>query len=278
MSLFRGERRRLVALALLLALTLLAPVLASAQPPVAPPSDLGDAPDSTNHFGVVYLAYPGTPGRFPTVFDPATGIPQGPLHNNTFANGWLGAGISGERDADLMPDADGITNLDPGTATPNRDRFDDGVAPVNPGGINLPHCGTTAFRYIVTGAAAVPAPNAFVNVWIDFNRDGDWADRFTCTTPTGAILGVQEWAVRNQPVVIVPGSVVWGTPVFPSAHLFPVPTRDSWMRISIAEQMAPANPLTGIRDGSGLPNGYRLGETEDYYLRYTGTGTLFFPT
>jgi hypothetical protein len=275
MSLFRGGRRRLVSLSVML-LALL-PAFALAQPPAAPPWDLGDAPDNTNHFGTVYLAYPGTPGRFPTVFDPATGIPQGPLHQNPVPNGWLGAGISGERDADLMPDADGITNLNPGTATPNLDRFDDGVPPVNPNGINLPQCGTTQFRYIVTGAAAVPVPPARVNVWIDFNRDGDWADRFTCTTPSGVILGVREWVVQNQPVTIVPGSVVWATPVFPSFHIFLAPTRDSWMRISIAEINAPANPLTGIVDGTGPGPGYKYGETEDYFLRYSGTGTIFFP-
>ncbi len=51
------------------------------QPPFTPrPSDLGDAPDSTNHAGVAMAAYAGVQARYPTVFDPATGLPQGPRH------------------------------------------------------------------------------------------------------------------------------------------------------------------------------------------------------
>ena len=66
----RDDRWRLhlavMTTALLMLLALL-PAFALAQPPAAPPTELGDAPDSSNHFGTVYLAYPGTPGRFPTV-------------------------------------------------------------------------------------------------------------------------------------------------------------------------------------------------------------------
>jgi len=40
--------------------------------------DLGDAPDSTNHFSLNMQAYgSGVQGRFPTVFDAATGLPHG---------------------------------------------------------------------------------------------------------------------------------------------------------------------------------------------------------
>jgi hypothetical protein len=277
MSLFYGGRRSMVVLVFLLALTLLIPTFVQASQPViaAPIGDLGDAPDSTNHFGVAMLAYPpATNGRYPTVFDPALGVPQGPLHQNVGSNGWLGQGISREQDADLLPDGDGITNLDPPTNTPNRDRFDDGVPPPNGGVINLPQCANTQFRYIVTGAGVVPAPNARVNVWFDWNRDGDWADRFSCTTPSGAVLAVYEWAVRNQAANIVPGSVVWATPLFPSFH--PAGHSDTWMRISIAEINAPIDPLISRADGRGPANGYTYGETEDYIARYSG-GVAYKP-
>jgi hypothetical protein len=242
----------------------------------APPtSDLGDAPDRTNHFGAPMTAYPGVPAFYPVVFDPGLGIPQGPRFANPIRNGWLGQDFSGEQDADLLPDADGITNIDPPTNTPNRDRFDDGVNPPNGGILKLPQCAQTQLRYIVTGAPAVPIPNAYVNVWFDWNRDGDWADRLTCTTSTGAVVIVDEWAVKNQPVTIVPGSAVWITPLFYSFHTGP--SRDTWMRIQIAESGAVANPTTGIPDGRGPGGGYGYGEVEDYFVVYSGAGTTFKP-
>ncbi|GAB4200947.1 MAG: hypothetical protein OHK0022_22530 [Roseiflexaceae bacterium] len=235
--------------------------LSSATVAAPPPYDLGDAPDRTNHFGANMTAYGGiVPARYPTVFDPATGAPPGPLHANI--NGfWLGAAVTGEQDADQLPDADGITNIEPIPDIKNRDRADDGVPPVSPT-ITLPQCGTTQFRYIVTGAAAPPVGSAYVNVWFDWNRDGDWEDIFTCTTASGGVLTVPEWAVRNQLVPVVAGSVVRATPVFPSLHNGQY--REVWMRINIAENTAPLNPATGRADGRGPGTPYRFGETEDY--------------
>lgn len=265
-----SHRSRRMPLALLLVLTLLLPVVALA----ASPGDLGDAPDSSNHFGVAMNAFPGVFARYPTVFDPVLGAPQGPLHVNPLGNGWLGANVSRETDADQGPDADGPTNIDPTINAPNRDRYDDGVPPASPS-INLPQCGYAQFRYIVTGAAAVPVPQNYVNVWIDFNRDGDWADTLSCTTGSGAVLVAREWAVQNQLVNVVPGSVFWSTPVFVSFHTGSTP--DSWLRINIAELKAPLPPTGGPADGRGPGNGYRYGETEDYFLKYSGSGTTFFP-
>ena len=67
--------------------------------------DLGDAPDSTNHSPAAPMtAYPGPVRRkYPTVYDPATGAPSGPLHRAPRADAWLGPRVSGERDADLLP-------------------------------------------------------------------------------------------------------------------------------------------------------------------------------
>ncbi|MBW7886336.1 MAG: DNRLRE domain-containing protein, partial [Caldilineaceae bacterium] len=74
------------------------------QPPFTPrPSDLGDAPDSTNHAGVAMAAYAGVAARYPTVFDPNTGLPQGPRHRSP---GYLHLGplVSREAEADIGPD------------------------------------------------------------------------------------------------------------------------------------------------------------------------------
>lgn len=269
-----ARRSLALPLALLLALLLL-PGFALARPNTAPlPGDLGDAPDSTNHFGVGMTAYPAVPANFPTVFDPAVGAVQGPVHTNPTGNGWLGAAVTVENDADLMPDADGITNIGPPANVANRDGADDGVPPPNPNGIPLPQCQNTQFRYIVTGAAAVPVPAQFVNVWIDWNHDGDWADVLTCVNPAGVVVVVPEWAVVDQPVNVVPGGVVWVTPLFPSFR--PGGNQALWMRINMAESKAPKDPATGRADGRGPAAGYKYGETEDYILRYSGGGVIYF--
>jgi hypothetical protein len=249
---------------LLLLVALLVPALSLAGPSAAPAvrGDLGDAPDSSNHFGVGMTAYPGIKAFFPTVFDPATGLPQGPLHLNVKKDSWLGRDISAEYDADQLPDADGITNIAPPANSPNRDRYDDGVFTLSPT-IALPQCQPTQFRYIVTGAPLIPAHSAYVNVWFDFNRDGDWADKIQCQTSAG-VFTVYEWAVQNQVVAVVPGSVVKSTPLFRSFHNSTIPM--SWMRITMSETKAPLAP-TGLADGRGPANGFKTGETEDYLLK-----------
>ncbi|MCX8103871.1 MAG: LamG domain-containing protein, partial [Candidatus Bipolaricaulota bacterium] len=110
-------------------------------------ADLGDAPDSTNHSGKAMDAYPTVPAKFPTVFDPATGLPQGPKHLQPKKLAWLGPDVSFENDADLLPDADGVTNIDPSANVADRDKFDDGVTLP----IGIPRvCGQTQFQYTVT--------------------------------------------------------------------------------------------------------------------------------
>ncbi|GAB4200943.1 MAG: hypothetical protein OHK0022_22520 [Roseiflexaceae bacterium] len=272
----RGQGRSPLARRAALAAVALASWLALSTATVAapPPYDLGDAPDSTNHPVIGMTAYGAfVAARFPTVFDPATGPVQGPRHLNI--NGfWLGQFVTGEQDADLFPDADGVTNITPGTNTNNRDRADDGVPPVSPT-ITLPQCGPTQFKYIVTGAAAPPVAGARVNVWFDWNRDGDWEDIFTCTDSAGVARIVREWAVQNQGVPVAAGSAVFATPVFNSANFGQF--REVWMRISIAETAAPLNPATGRADGRGPAGGYKYGETEDYYTVYVGPGADWRP-
>ena len=223
-------------------------------------AELGDAPDSTNHFTPTMTAYPaggppGTLAHYPTVYDPATGLPQGPKHFNARSAVWLGPWVTLEGEADLMPpDEDGVTNIDPPGDMPDRDGADDGLLfPVA-----RPHCVPTVISYTVT---AVVAGQFYVNVWFDWNRDGDWGDVFTCTRTADA----PEWAVQNQVIAVLPGTYIFQTPAF--LPYDQTPDDPIWMRISIAEQTAPVASGTDLADGQGPPKGYELGETEDYYLR-----------
>jgi hypothetical protein len=119
-------------------------------------------------------------------------------------------------------------------------------------------------------------PPLFVNVWFDWNRDGDWNDVFQCPDGTPA----PEWAVQNQPVnFMVPGTYTIATTPFSCWHpsLTPQPI---WMRITLSEVPVPG-PLgfSGLAGGDGPlpPNSYQFGETEDYYITdYDVDGELDF--
>ncbi|MFN8485939.1 MAG: DNRLRE domain-containing protein [Caldilineaceae bacterium] len=116
------------------------------------PNDLGDAPDSTNHAGVAMAAYPAVQANFPTVFDPALGLPQGPRHSypRPFH---LGQRVSREAEADLGPDQDPLNNIIPAANDPDNDRFDDGT---NFAQWNLNNCQTTNLPVqVAIGPAAV---------------------------------------------------------------------------------------------------------------------------
>lgn len=215
--------------------------------------DLGDAPDSTNHFGAAMTAYPSVGARYPTVFDAATGAVQGPRHLQPKADAFLGRGVSGERDADLTPDQDGIPNLDPPADIPNHDSMDDGL--VRP--LVLPNCQPSRITYVVTVVG--PARTRYVNAWFDWNRDGDWEDTFQCPgLPTGA----DEWAVKNQIINFGPGVYTMTSPIFLPFN--PNPNQAMWLRLTLSEATAPVNPSTLRPDGRGPASAYRFGETEDY--------------
>jgi hypothetical protein len=227
--------------------------------------DFGDAPDTTNHHGIPMNAYPGVSGisaRYPTVYDPNGPGPQGPWHRNPTGRSWLGAtGVSIEANADLAPDGDGDTNIEPKV---NRDGSAD-VELANDtflaqSGIDLPQCGSTSFAYIVTGAPGVATHRDYVNVWFDWNRDGDWEDSFECTDANGAVATASEWAVRNQEVHVNPGANTVITPNFYSRHIGQV--KRLWMRITLAEVEA----TDSSKDGSGPQGGFATGESSDSLL------------
>jgi len=235
------------------------------------PNDLGDAPDSSNHtVGANMAAYPiaGVQANFPTVFDPATGLPEGPRHS--FPRPFhLGQQVSREAEADGGPDQDPLNNIIPAANDPDNDRFDDGT---NLALWNLNDCQTTNLPVQV--AITPQAVNYFqqlgtpgyINIWLDSNRDGDWADATQC----GAQPAVEHIVIDSPVNVVGLGA---------GLHVINVPTgrvpwqvtdKPAWVRITLSER--PSNkPLTagGLNygDGRGYPQPFKVGETEDYFYR-----------
>ncbi len=233
-------------------------------PPPIKEFDLGDAPDSTNNFGVAMIAYGLTQANFPTVFNDASGLgPHGPIHQNPRAVAYLGSSVSRENEADIGPDEDGINNnIKPAVNHPNNDWYDNGV--VVP--VNVPHCRWSTFNYLVN--VINPGTDLWVNVWFDWNRDGDWDDdgstypAFNCSKGS-----VSEWAVQNQYLFNLPAGLnKINTPAFLPWH--PKSPKEIWMRITLSEKpwTGGSNPGAKGNGGSGPQTGYDVGETEDYFF------------
>ena len=239
-------------------------------------ADLGDAPDSSNSYDVNMTAYPSmgmlpvvVPGRFPTVYRKGS-PPYGPVH-------WvpeiahLGTRVSQEIEADYGFDQDGGTNLAPSRDAADMDGCDDGVAMP----LYLPPCRETRFAYTVN--VNRPVEVLYVNVWLDFNRDGDWDDVLMCDLPTAVSDGrrvAREWAVRNQVLTgLRPGLHEIRTPGFVSWHPRWAVGTDApiWMRITLSDRPWGIRNADDVADalgwgGSGPENGYWTGESEDYFF------------
>lgn len=238
------------------------------------PNDLGDAPDSTNHAGVAMAAYPAVQANFPTVFDPALGLPQGPRHSypRPFH---LGQRVSREAEADLGPDQDPLNNIVPAANDPDNDRFDDGT---NLALWNLNNCQTTNLPVqVAIGPAAVNyfqqlGTPGYINIWIDSNRDGDWADATQCNGQPAVEHIVIDFPVNvvglgaglhliNTPTGLVPWSIT---------------DKPAWVRITLSDRPSNKTLTAGALnygDGRGYALPFRTGETEDYYYRpLTGGG------
>ena len=249
----------LVFLTILTPITLIAPSAARAESTQTPFRDYGDAPDSTNNPGQAMLAYPGVTANFPTAVQ-STGIP-GPVHTAvpTRLVYVLGYGVSAEDDADNGNDDDvTFNNIVPQLDMADNDGRDDGVAlPAT-----LPHCTPVEMQVAVTvfDRGQDFPERAFVNLWLDFDRNGQWGEQMTCPDTTIA----KEWAVANHAITLpnagthiitLPAFVAWNTQ----------PGQDMWLRATLSEKAAPA------ADGSGPVDGYERGETEDYRLEGVGS-------
>lgn len=244
-------------------------------PPIPLPlrtNDLGDAPDSSNHFGVGMAAYPAVAARFPTIFDPATGLPQGPLHRapRPFH---LGQRVSLEVEADLGPDQDPLNNLAPAANDPDNDRADDGT---NLTLWNLANCQTTTLpvRLFISPAAVayfqqLGAPG-YINIWVDSSRDGDWEDALACGNQPAT-----EHIVIDAPVnVVALGAGVHTVNVATGLVPWTVTDRPAWVRITLSERPSNKTLTAGslsYGDGRGYALPFKTGETEDYLYSPAGT-------
>lgn len=230
--------------------------------------DLGDAPDSFNSYSTRMTAYPdeghgAVPAWFPTVFDRPAGMPRGPLHRDPLAVAHLGLSVTLESEADRGPDEDSVNNIDPPNDLADQDGGDDGV--ILP--LELPHGEYTTFEYIVS--VIEPNQDLWVNVWFDWNRDGDWDDDgFTNPQMVVGDRIVSEWAVQNQFLYgLRVGTHRITTPAFLAWHPEKGPEK-VWMRITLSEQPWKGGEHPGVRSngGSGPADGYAIGETEDYLI------------
>ncbi len=235
-------------------------------------ADLGDAPDSQNSHSLPMTAYwpigpfPYVQANYPTVYWGGAPVTSGPRHHfafSPFADSYLGNVSTPEQNADFGPDViDIVNNITPTLDIADQDSIatalgrDDGVGVP----VSLTHCSPVSLPYTVTVNTPIvygPMPR-LVNVWFDWNRDGDWADTPTCPdgTPT------PEWAVQDQVLWLGPGVFQRLSPPFvPQVTIAEDTPFESWMRISLSEMPAPAP-----HDGRGPSVGYDLGETEDYFL------------
>jgi hypothetical protein len=229
------------------------------------PYDLGDAPDSSNNIGQTMTAYPSqgllpvlVQAHFPTVYDDGSGTgPYGPLHVRAGEVAYLGSTVTWETEADSGRDQDGRFNIRPANNMADRDRGDDGV--IFP--VSLPHCGWATFDYRVN--VIEPGTDLWVNVWCDWNRDGDWDDTIECSKASAP-----EWAVQNQFLFDLPAGLHRITsPAILSWHPQNGPEQ-IWMRITLSEQpwRGGSNPGERGNAGSGPQAKYDIGETEDYYF------------
>jgi Carboxypeptidase regulatory-like domain/Domain of unknown function DUF11 len=239
-------------------------------------SDLGDAPDSSNHFGAAMTAYPGVPAHFPTVFDPATGLPPGPLHRNPRPF-HLGQRVSLELEADIGPDQDPFHNIVPPANNPDNDRYDDGIRPNT---LSFQNCRPSTFQASVfihprfqAAALQQGLTQVYLNVWVDGRRDGDWDDMAHCPPvadqPGGPAL---EHIVIDQKIDIAalqPGVNI--LPVVTGRVLWPDDLKDrpAWLRVTLSDRPSNKTMQVGdIRygDGRGYADSFRTGETEDYLI------------
>jgi hypothetical protein len=232
-------------------------------------TDLGDASDSTNNNNREMPAYPSThtglpysiKANFPTVYNDGSGTgPYGPVHLNDEMVAYLGQAITRETEADTGPDEDPSNNIkaDPGVIIFNRDNGDDAIDLKNT--MSLPNCCWTTLEYEVT--VVDPSVDLWVNMWFDWNRDGDWDDVVDC--PEGP---APEWAVQNQFLYNLPtGLNKITSPAFLPWH--PENIDNLWFRITLSEQpwKTGSNPGQLGNAGSGPQEKYLIGETEDYYI------------
>ncbi len=120
--------------------------------------------------------------------------------------------------------------------------------------ITLFTCQNGSVNYKAYNCNLMQDVQAYLNICVDMNQDGDWNDNFLCVSGCA-----YEWAVRNVPITLVPGCNSMASPSFlvgPNAG-------HGWLRVTISRDPAPVDyPWNG---SVSLPAQQFLGgETEDY--------------
>jgi hypothetical protein len=82
-------------------------------------------------------------------------------------------------------------------------------------------CGTASMR-LRTGACGPGSTQAYLNVLVDWNQDGDWNDVARCGTAAAGVCA-PEWAVKNAAVTVRPGCDSLDTPYFASVPPWEAP-------------------------------------------------------
>jgi hypothetical protein len=223
--------------------------------------DLGDAADSSNGFGLSMEAYPGVEAKFASVFcDSNFGSegPSGPKHKFSTLGAYLGTSVSIENQADMDYDEDGVNNISPDGQVSDKDLCDDGL--VLP--LNLPKCRYTTVSYDLT---VISGPmDLYFNVWIDYNRDGDWDDSFVCGDEI-----VSEWAVADNLLAdMSAGHYRLLSRPFMSWQPEEGGGSELWVRLTVSDEAFAGGSWRGLsgNGGSGSESGYIFGETEDYLI------------
>ena len=252
------------------------------------PVDFGDAPE-------VVFAYPGVPGCFPTCLSasgpgtqtfaclPISTAPglTGFVRHVTPTGAqpyWLGCAPAGLPPQGIDSEADGKMNalglgfsaclstlaVDCAEAAFGMTFGQDECTGDSDAGISaLPvfsPCTSTSFAYSAYNCGTTR--QVFLNVLVDWNQDGDWNDNFECAGPPVACAF--EWAVKNVPVILLPGCNALVTPAFLSGP----GGADAWVRITISDD--PVNddyPWAGVATMANPA--LRNGETEDYPWGHT---------
>jgi len=250
--------------------------------------DWGDAPEEAQ-------AYAGVLGNFPTcAFDTGPGTqelapgcaaissPPGPTgyvrHLITGTESrifWLGCGDPAAGAPGVDSETDGKVNDTGGPTSvcnPNvpvdctqaawltfgqdeccADGVDAGVDPCN---LTFTTCQSATIDFKTFNC--LNTTQAYLNICIDMNQDGDWNDTFLCPGPT--VLCAYEWAVKNVAITLLPGCESHTSPAF----LMGPNAGHSWMRVTITGAPVPDDfPWNGSRTASA-DHLFHAGETEDY--------------
>jgi len=112
------------------------------------------------------------------------------------------------------------------------------------------------------------AQDAYLNILVDWNTDGDWNDNSGCGAVGTAGGCAPEWAVKNVPITLLPGCSTYTSPSFNVGRV----RGGSWMRMTLSPEPVPNDfPWNG---SVSTPNGaFMGGETEDYPVRVVNSTT-----